>query len=193
MTEYWDTPVRSRTYSIANKREQWNRFHDEPTTQTLLDFGETWWANRHFGDPRHFVKKRILDKGYSPKRLRDQLEKQATEGPPGIEANFPGMGVATLSEVLEVIDPSQFATLNAKSRDGMQALGYDVPGNNPDGLGYSGFTENVKEIVRKYGLRSEVQKSVSGDIPKDVELVDIAQVAFEMNASDRFEFSFHEL
>lgn len=192
MTEYWDTPIRSQTYSIVNKREHWDWFRDEPTAQTLLDFGETWWANRYFGDPRHFVKKRILDKGCSPKGLRDQLEKQAQEGPSGVEADVPGMGVATLSEVLEVIDALQFATLNSKSRDGMQALGYAVPGNNPDESTYSRFTENVKEIVPNYGLLSEVEKAVAGDIPKNVEPIDIAQVAFEMNASDPFEFSFHE-
>lgn len=192
MTEYWDYPVRNRTYSIVNKRHHWARFRDNPTTQRLLDFGETWWANRHFGDPRHFVDKRVLNEGYSPREIRDILEKQAKKGPGAITTDLPGMGVATLSEVLEVIDSSQFATLNSKSRDGLQALGYPVPGDEPDESAYREFTEHVKEIVPKYGLRPEVTKAIEGDIPNDVEPIDIAQVAFEMNVNDRFGFSFQD-
>ncbi|WP_155120752.1 hypothetical protein [Haloarcula sp. K1] len=192
-SEYWDQPVRGEQFSIENKRKYWETFRTNPTSQSLLEFGETWWAYRHFGDPAHFVRKRTLNKGYTATEMRDLLERAASKGPEAINEDIPGMGVATLSELLEVIDPSQYATLNSKSCEGLRDLGYSVPGNNPDKTMYSKFTEHVKEIVPKYGLEKEVDSTVSRGIPDGTENIDIAQVAFEMNHNDRFSFSLSNL
>lgn len=193
MGSIWDRPVRSEEFSIVTKRERWDAFRDDPTEESLLDFGATWWSHRHFGDPRHFVRKRVLNDGYTPTEVRDELASFASEGPAAIEADIPGMGVATLSEVLEVIDSSQHATLNSMSRTGLEALGYPVPGDEPGEEVYRRFTENVKEIVPKYELRNVVEETVEGPVPEDAEPIDVAQVAFVMHDKKRFGFSLDEV
>ncbi|MDT3434659.1 hypothetical protein [Haloarcula sp. 1CSR25-25] len=125
--------------------------------------------------------------------MRDLLEQSAAKGPEAIEEDIPGMGVATLSEVLEVIDSTQYATLNSKSREGLRDLGYAVPGGNPDVDSYTQFTEHVEEIVPKYGLKQRVDSTVSRGVPADTSKIDIAQVAFEMNHNDRFPFALRDL
>lgn len=193
MGNIWDRPVRSEQYSIVTKRERWDTFNDNPTEESLLDFGAAWWSHRHFGDPRHFVRKRVMGNGYSPAEIRDELVSLAESGPEAIEADLPGMGVATLSELLEVIEPAQHATLNSMSRAGMEALDCPVPGNDPGEAAYRRFTEDVKEIVPEYGLRSKVEETVEGPVPENAEPIDVAQVAFVMNDKERFGFSLDDL
>lgn len=189
----WDRPVRSEEFSIVTKRERWDAFRDDPTEESLLDFGATWWSYRYFGARRYFVRKRVVDDGYTPTEIRDELESRASEGSAAIEADIPGIGVATLSEVLEVIDPSRYATLNSMSRSAVQALGYLDPGNDPGATAYRRFTENVKEIVPKYDLRNAVQARVEGPVPENAEATDVAQVAFLMHEREKHDFALEDL
>lgn len=192
-TEPWDKWVRSDHYSIVNKREKFDEFRNHPTVDTLRETADTWWATVTRWSIDHYVEEVVLGKGHTPVQIRDMI-KEVIEGDRSItDAEIPGMGIATLTEVLEIIDPEQYVALNAKSREGMDALGYDVPDGQPTDEEYYAFVDDVKEAVEKYDLRERLSAlDEIGDISDESD-VDVAEAAFNLHAEDKFSFDLTEI
>jgi hypothetical protein len=192
-TETWDALIRDEKNSIINKRDSFEDFWTDPTAEILKDAADTWWATRYWENIDYYVEKRVLDNGHTPKVIRNRL-KEVVEGTrPITDADIPGMGVATITEVLEIIDPEQYVALNKKSRAGMNALGYTVPDNSSSDETYLAFVSDVKDAVERYDLRDRVADIGNvGDIT-DKSDIDIAEATFQLHAEDGFSFDFTDI
>jgi hypothetical protein len=191
--EPWDKEIRSEQYSIKNKRQKFEAFRESPTVETLKNAAETWWATvaRWSIDP--YVSNVVLVEGHTPEDIRVKIQQVVENSRPITDANIPGMRVATLTEVLEIIDPEQFATLNSKAREGMEALGYNVPEENVSNEEYRAFVADVKDAVVEYNLRSQLdEREEVGDISDEPD-IDVAQAAFNMHVEDKFDFDLGEV
>lgn len=187
----WDVGIRSEQYSIGNKREKFAEFQEQPSVKTLTAAAETWWATVARWSVDHYVTEVMLDKGHTPKEIRDMILEVAEGAQPITDADIPGMGMATLTEVLEIIDPERFVALNAKSREGMEVLGYNVPEGSFADDDYRAFVDDVKEAVTTYDLRQRVAGVQDvGDI-SDAHDTDVAQAAFNLHVEDEFPFDLH--
>lgn len=184
----WDQPARSPQYSIVNKRETWDRFCEEPTKKRLLESAETWWANVIWGSVEYPVNERILGQGHTPREILGMIEEIERGNEAITEADIPGMGMTTLSELLEIMEPDSYATLNNKSTAGLRALGHHVVEEPTIESQYGEFVDLVKEAVGEYALRSRITEVGVGPVPADAAPVDIAQVAFELHDKETFAF-----
>lgn len=190
---FWDVEVRSDQYSIVNKRQKFEAFQRNPTVETLKEAADTWWATLARWSIDHYVEEVILSRGHTAEEIRDMIQEVVDGSRPIAEANIPGMGIATLTEVLEIIDPERFVALNSRSRSGMKALGYDVPEDTLSEEEYLTFVENVKDAVTTYDLRDRLADvDVVGEI-SDVSDIDVAEAAFNLHVEDEFTFDLNEI
>lgn len=185
----WDSPARSEEYSIVTKRRRFERFREGPTVENLVSFAESWWAYLG-GSSEYRVREWIVGDGYSAAEFLDGLRAVRDGRRPVMDVTeLPGVGLATGTELLEVMDPERFATLNRKTRMGMQALDLPVPGERPSEQEYRAVVTDLQEAAGAFGLRGRI---AADDVPVHVHPalsdVDVAQVAFEMHDKDRFEF-----
>lgn len=188
MTELWDEPLRGERYSIVTKRRQLNRFLDDPTEIRLKRFAGTLWAYDAWAAVDFPVEERMLD-GNDAADFRDfLLAVQAGETSTG-DPETPNLGTWVMSEIMEALDPANYATLNDDARTGLQALGYSTPGKPMDGYDeYWEFVGNTNDAVDQYDLRDRVEGTLE-DVPEDVPTVDIAQAAFQLHSDGEFDFA----
>lgn len=192
-TQPWDIDVRSANYSIVNKREKFETFWDNPTVENLKDAAEAWWATITRWSMDHYVEDVILDKGHTPEEVRDMIQEVVDGERPITDADIPGMGVSTITEILEIIDSKKYAALNSKSREGMEALGYTVPSDGLSDEEYFDFVEDVKEAVKEYNLRDQLaERDDVGDL-SGVSDIDVAQAVFNLHNEDEFDFNLNEI
>lgn len=188
-TEPWDKGVRSKRYSIVTKRERFEQFQQSPTRDTLYRFARSWWAARRPPSFDYHFNSRLLGGQSRPADILTAVRAVAEGNRSITGVDIPGVGVATLTEVLEVAYPERFATLNSKSHEGMVALGYDVP--SPNSLysdnRYRKFVKNVHDAVDKFDLRESIDRFDSLDLPDDVPDVDVAQMAFLLHDEGRLD------
>lgn len=189
----WDVNARSENYSIVNKRKKFDTFWDNPTIETLKETAGTWWATVPRWSMDHYVEEVILGKGHSPEEIRNMIQEILNEERSITNADIPGMGVSTVTEVLEIIDSKTYATLNSKSRSGMEALGYEVPDDNLSDEEYFEFVEDVKEAVEEYGFWEQLaERDDIGDL-SNMNDIDIAQAVFHLHNEDEFDFNLSEI
>lgn len=186
----WDNGVRSKRYSIVTKRRKLDSFRNRPNRARLRDFADSWWATRWRRSIDYYVDELFLRDGTTPVETLNRVNEVLAGQRSISEADVPGMGVPTLTEVLETIDPDRFVALNEKSREAMEALGYDVP--NPQSLAtdrdYWMFVEDVKDAVDQFDLRHQLREAdVPDRVPDDVADADVAEVAFQMHAADQLD------
>lgn len=188
MIEPWDKPVRSDQYSIVTKRHRMERFMDDPTRQSLDSLAESMWAFDIWKTVEFPVEQRLLGNGHTPVEFRDflQASRQGTKSVGDPET--PDLGTRTISELLEAMDGSAYATLNGDARDGLDALGYPVPGRPVDGDEYEAFVEHTTRAVEEYDLRDRLTPFLHDGIPEGTPPVDIAQLAFQLHGDDEHEF-----
>lgn len=186
MTELWDEPLRGERYSIVTKRRQLNRFLDDPTETRLKRFAGTLWAYDAWATVDFPVEERMLD-GHDAEGFRDfLLAVKAGETSTG-DPETPNLGTWVMSELMEAVDPANYATLNDDARTGLQALGYPTPGKPMDSYDeYWEFVEHTNEVVERFDLRERVER-VLGDVPEEAPTVDIAQAAFQLHCDDEFD------
>lgn len=189
----WDINVRSKNYSIVNKRKKFKTFEDNPSTENLKGAAGTWWATVTRWSMDHYVEDVILGKGHSPEDIRDMIQEVAAGERSITDAGIPGMGVSTITEVLEIIDSKKYAALNSKSRPGMEALEYEVPSESLSDEEYFKFVEDVKEAVKEYELRQRLEERDDVGNLSDVSDVDVAQAAFNLHDEDEFNFDLNEI
>jgi hypothetical protein len=192
-TENWDVWIRNEKNSIINKRDTFEVFWDDPTSETLKNTADTWWATIPRWSIDHYVNEVVLNHGHTPQDIRNSI-KEVIEGTRSItDADIPGMGVATITEVLEIIGPEQYVAFNKKSRAGMNALGYDVPDDLSSDEEYFAFVSNVKDAIERYDLRDRVADINNvGDL-SDVSDIDIAEATFHLHAEDEFSFDLTDI
>jgi hypothetical protein len=186
MTELWDEPLRGERYSIVTKRRQLDRFLDDPTELRLKRFAGTLWAYDAWATVDFPVEERMLD-GYDAEDFRDFIRGvEAGEISTG-DPDTPNLGTWVMSEIMEAIDPSNYATLNDAARTGLQALGYPTPGKPMDSFDeYWDFVDHTNDAVEQYDLRDRVERALP-EVPDDVLTVDIAQAAFQLHGDDEFD------
>jgi hypothetical protein len=192
-TANWDIRIRNEKNSISNKRNTFKIFWNNPTAATFNDTANTWWATRYWEDIDRYVEEQILSKGPTPEAIRSRLKEVVEESRPITDVDIHGMGVAMITEVLEIIDPEQYVALNKKSRAGMNALGYTVPDNLSSDEAYFAFVSDVKDAIERYDLRDRVADIDNvGDIT-DVSDIDIAEATFQLHAEDEFSFDLTDI
>lgn len=188
MNDHWDTPVRGEQHSIVTKRRQLDRFFEDPTEERLTRFARSLWAYRSWAAVEFPVRERML-REHTPAEFREFLRAVEAGDTTASAPGTPSLGTWVMSEILEAMNPEEYATLNADARDGMAALGYDTP-ETPlqDGDEYWQYVDSVKQAVDRFDLRASVSGSVIEEVPDDVPPVDVAQVAFRLHADDQFAF-----
>lgn len=192
-TQPWDIGVRSANYSIVNKREKFETFWDNPTVENLKEAAGSWWATITRWSMDHYVEDVVLDKGHSPENIRDMIQEVVDGERPITDAGIPGMGISTITEVLEIIDSEKYAALNSKSRAGMKALGYEIPDDGLDDEEYFVFVEDVKEAVEEYEFRERLAERDDVGNLSDVSDIDIAQAVFNLHDEDEFDFDLNRI
>lgn len=189
----WDLNVRGANASIVNKREKFETFWEDPTVENLKEAADTWWATVTRWSIDHYVEDVILGKGHNPRGIRDMIREVVDGERPITDAGIPGMGVSTITEVLEIIDSETYATLNSKSRAGMEALGYEVPSDGLSDEEYFEFVEDVKRAVEEYDLRELLGER--GDVGglSNVSDIEVAQAAFNLHDEEEFDFDLNDV
>lgn len=176
----FDHPTKGEEYDpywemVMTKRDLVKRFLDDPTRERfeeLVDPSHFWGSHAYrawYDD--------LLDR-VGPEDIRDILQDAVETGSIQDLLELHQVRAAKATELLRAIEPNEFAILNGKSREAMEALGYDVPGDRPSDVEYERFTEDVREAYREYDLRKVVEDTDEGSIHPDAEPLEIADAAF---------------
>jgi 5-methylcytosine-specific restriction protein B len=160
---------------VMTKREKSINFLENPSKDTFRKLVD---SNHFWGSMAYPKWHREMFDRYTPEEVADILGEARDEGTlkPILEVHQFGEGKAT--EILRAISPDQFAILNRRSREGMKALGYEVPQGTPSDDKYHAFTEMVRKAYQEYDLRQLMSEVKDEQIPPNATPLEIADWAF---------------
>jgi len=160
---------------VMTKREKANAFLENPSKeifQELVDPSVFW------GSMAYQKWHRELFEQHTPDEVAEAFREARENGNVELLWDYHQLGEGKATEILRALDPDRYAILNARSREGMEALGYDLPDRNPSTADYQKFTDNVREAHNEYDLRQLMGKIKDEPIPPAATALEIADWAF---------------
>lgn len=160
---------------VLTKRIKVAAFLENPSKdifRELVDQDHFW------GSMAYQAWHRELFDRHTPREVAKTLREARNEGNLEAILELHQFGEGKATEILRAIAPDRFAILNRRSREGMEALGYEVPKSTPSDDEYQAFTDRVREAYEKYDLRQLMTEVKDEQIPPNATPLEIADWAF---------------
>jgi hypothetical protein len=165
---------------VMTKREKANEFINNPTKEI---FRELVNPNVFWGSMAYQTWYRELFDRNTPDKVAQTLRKAIDSDSIQAVLDLHQVGEGKATEILRALEPSKYAILNKRSRQGMETLEYDLPERNPSDEAYQEFCRNVRDAYDKYELRELMEDAKDEPIPHNATALEIADWAF----SEHFE------
>lgn len=179
---------------IDSKQKAVKEFIDDPSRENLHELlSELWVVQRGWNNIDHFLDEYFLA-DQTPDEIAETIDKARRTGDAALVEELDGFGWPVASETLSAIAPDEFALLNTRSVEGMEALGYDVP--NPKSASpeqYRQFCDDIEDAVTRYPLKELAEEIEGSPSPSETPDYLIADLCFAFHYDDDSEIDLSEL
>lgn len=173
---------------VDRKRELAEAFLEHPSRNTFADLIDKkhFWATRARGSTDHYLDQFVFAGDQTPESVAKTIETVRETGTVEPLTDLNGFGWATGTELLRALEPDQFAILNTRSKNGLEALGYSAPNKNTASQSqYETFVENIHEASSRFDLRTVVEDVSGQSIPSWATELEVADFAFSLHDSGK--------